>query len=84
VNADVRACVGIAMPRGAILFTTKVIATTHKFSVQVLVSPVSFAVAVVAPCVVSWVLSLCCVGVAVAIVAPHSVLRLLSSCCMGS
>jgi hypothetical protein len=67
------------MPGGAILFTTKVIATTCNFSVQVPVSPVSFAVAVVVPHVVSRVLSLCRVGVAVAVVAPHSVLRLLSS-----
>jgi hypothetical protein len=67
------------MPGGAILFTTKVIATTYNFSVQVPVSPVSFAVAVITPRVVSRALSSCRVGVAVAVVAPHSVLRLLSS-----
>ena len=38
-----RACTGIAMPRGVILFMTKVIATTYNFSVQVPVSLVNFS-----------------------------------------
>jgi hypothetical protein len=59
------------MPGGTILFTTKVIATTYNFSVQVPVSPVSFVVAVVAPRVVLRALLSCCVGVAVAVVAPR-------------
>jgi hypothetical protein len=66
------------MPGGTILFTTKVIATTYNFSVQVPVSPVSFAIAVVALHVVSRALSLCRIGVGVAVVVPHSVLQLLS------
>jgi hypothetical protein len=49
--------------------------------VQVPVSPVSFVVAVIAPCVVLRALSSCRIGVAVAVVVPHSVLRLLSLCC---
>jgi hypothetical protein len=49
--------------------------------VQVPVSPVSFVVAVIAPCVVLRALSSCRIGVAVAVVVPHSVLQLLSSCC---
>ena len=75
---------GLQCPGGAILFTTKVIATTYNFSVQVSVSPVSFVVAVVVPHVVSRVLLSCRVGVVVAIVTPHSVLQLLLSCCVAS
>ncbi len=42
-GANMRACTGIAMPRGVILFMTKVIATTYNFSVQVPVSLVNFS-----------------------------------------
>ncbi len=42
-GANMRACVGIAMPRGTFLFITKVIATIYNLSVQVSVSLINFS-----------------------------------------